>query len=78
MTIPFNLSKFADYLNASGNANPLVASDQTNTSTGSLGLPYGTTAQRPASPAAGYTRINTTTGVLEVYYNNTWYSIKTL
>lgn len=77
MTIPFNLSKFADYLNASGNANPLVASDQTNTSTGSLGLPSGTTAQRPASPAAGYTRINTTTGVVEVYYNNAWNTVYT-
>lgn len=77
MTIPFNLSKFADYLNASGNANPLVASDQTNTSTGSLGLPYGTTAQRPASPANGYTRINTTTGVLETYYNSAWNTVYT-
>lgn len=77
MTTPYNLSIFANYLNSSGAANPVVVSDQGNTSTGSLGLPVGTTAQRPASPAAGYTRINTTTGVVEVYYNNAWNTVYT-
>lgn len=37
--------------------------------TGYLGLPIGTTAQRPANPANGYMRINSTTNYIEVYYN---------
>lgn len=77
MTTPFNLSAFANALNASGQATPSAFSDQGNTSTGALGLPIGTTAQRPASPANGYTRINSTTNVLEVYYNGTWNTVKT-
>lgn len=77
MTTPFNLSAFANALNASGQATPSAFSDQGNTSTGGLGLPIGTTAQRPASPANGYTRINSTTNVLEVYYNGTWNTVKT-
>ena len=35
--------------------------------TGYLGLPVGTTAQRPASPTNGYMRYNSTTGYGEVY-----------
>ena len=35
--------------------------------TGYLGLPVGTTAQRPGSPTNGYMRYNTTTGFGEVY-----------
>jgi len=44
--------------------------DQQNTGTGALGLPVGTTAQRPASPVNGYMRFNTTIGYGE-YYNAT-------
>ena len=40
--------------------------------TGFLGLPVGTTAQRPVSPATGYTRVNSSTSALEVYFNSTW------
>lgn len=46
---------------------PSAVSDQTNTSTGYFDLPAGTTAQRPASPAAGMVRYNTTTGEPEWY-----------
>lgn len=42
---------------------------------GSLVLPSGTTAQRPATPANGQTRFNTSTGVVEVWYNNVWYDV---
>lgn len=35
--------------------------------TGYLQLPVGTTAQRPASPANGYIRYNTTLGYIEIY-----------
>jgi hypothetical protein len=41
-------------------------------STGALPLPSGTTAQRPASPAAGYARFNTTDGRAEYYTGTAW------
>ncbi len=40
--------------------------------TGFIGLPSGTLAERPASPVTGYTRFNTTLGVVE-YYNGTFW-----
>lgn len=46
---------------------PAAVSDQANTSTGFFGLPSGTTAQRPGSPANGYTRFNTTLNAVECY-----------
>lgn len=38
---------------------------------GAVGLPSGTTAQRPAG-VNGMMRYNTTTNVVEGYANNTW------
>lgn len=43
-----------------------------DSSTGGLFLPIGTTAQRPASPATGQMRFNTTTGSVEVYNGTSW------
>ena len=43
--------------------------------TGYLGMPVGTTAQRPGSPAVGYTRVNSSTNYLEMYYNGTWVNL---
>jgi len=40
--------------------------------TGYLQLPSGTTAQRPASPSAGYMRWNTTDNIVEVYNGTYW------
>lgn len=40
--------------------------------TGFIGLPSGTTAQRPVTPSAGMIRFNTTTSKLEVYDGATW------
>jgi len=51
---------------------PAAVSDAANSSTGYLALPSGTTAQRPGSAAAGYTRYNTTTGSLEFYDGANW------
>ena len=51
---------------------PTAISDQANTSTGALGVPSGTTAQRPVSPNAGYTRYNSTIGSLEFYDGSSW------
>ena len=39
---------------------------------GGLYLPVGTTVQRPASPATGQMRFNTTTGSVEVFNGSTW------
>lgn len=50
------------------------AVDTTTTTTG-LGLPVGTTAQRPASPTNGLMRINSTTNFIEVYYNGGWSNV---
>ena len=40
--------------------------------TGSCVFPNGTTAQRDGTPQSGYTRFNTTTGVLELYDGSNW------
>lgn len=60
------------------NGPPTYITDVDNSSTGFLDLPVGTTAQRPVSPANGYTRINSTTNYVEVYYNNTWNNLNYL
>jgi len=41
-------------------------------STTSLGLPAGTTAQRPSSPNEGYVRFNNILGILEIFDGVTW------
>ena len=43
-----------------------------DSATGGLYLPSGTTAQRPASPATGQMRFNTTTGSVETYSGTSW------
>ena len=43
-----------------------------DSATGGLYLPSGTTAQRPASPATGQMRFNTTTSLVEVYNGTSW------
>ena len=43
-----------------------------DSTTGGLYLPVGTTAQRPASPATGQMRFNTTTGGVETYNGTSW------
>jgi len=43
-----------------------------DSATGGLYLPAGTTAQRPASPATGQIRFNTTTGLIETYNGTSW------
>jgi hypothetical protein len=40
--------------------------------TGAAELPNGTTAQRPAAPLTGYTRVNATTGFLEYWDGSAW------
>lgn len=50
-------------------AGQLTYADST---TGGMYLPVGTTAQRPASPATGMMRFNTTTGLVETYNGTSW------
>jgi hypothetical protein len=45
--------------------------------TGFIQLPAGTTAQRPASPANGMIRVNTTTSALEAYVGGAWLNLIT-
>ena len=56
-----------------GTTNPAVTLDLAGTD--AIKIPVGTTAERPASPANGMMRINTTTGKLEYYYSGGWSSI---
>ena len=56
----------------------IALADATNVkktgTTGSAVMPVGTTAQRDASPAVGYTRVNTTSGTLEWWDGTIWTS----
>ena len=47
----------------------------TSLNSGALGLPVGTTTERPETPQAGFTRWNTTASSLEVYTGTSWVSI---
>ena len=60
---------FIDIANttANGVGSEITKYDANTTSTGSLAIPIGTTAQRPAASANGHMRYNTTTGGIEVY-----------
>ena len=58
-------------------ATPASVSDQANTSTGYFDLPAGTTAERPASPATGMIRYNTTESKYEVYSGTNWLPLNT-
>ena len=44
---------------------------------GALGLPVGTTTERPADPQAGYTRWNSTNSAMEIYTGNEWVEVVT-
>jgi hypothetical protein len=45
-----------------------------DTGTGALGLPRGTTAERPQSPVNGFIRYNTDLNIIEAYVNGSWSS----
>ena len=55
-----------------------TVSDNTNTSTGALDIPVGTTAQRPGSPTSGNLRFNTTLDASEIYDGNAWVRVDKL
>ena len=56
------------------NSNDITGTGQIDLSsnTDALGLPKGTTAQRPGSPTVGYTRMNTDSGSLEFWDGSSW------
>jgi hypothetical protein len=62
--------------NAAQDALIALKLDKTDTgTTGAAKIPAGTTAQQPASPAAGYLRFNTTTGKYEGHNGTAWAAI---
>ena len=56
----------------------VVADTLQSTGTGALTVPAGTTAQRPASPAVGMQRWNTTLGQMEAWTGSQWQPVTTL
>ena len=44
---------------------------------GALGLPVGTTTERPPDPKAGFTRWNTVNNAMEIYTGNEWVEVIT-
>jgi hypothetical protein len=62
-TVAGNAVEFAQF------TTPTFTGDVTITSTGYIQIPSGTTAQRPATPAVGEIRFNTTIGAYEGYVN---------
>jgi hypothetical protein len=62
-TVAGNAIEFAQF------STPTFTGDVTCTSTGYIQIPSGTTAQRPATPAVGEIRFNTTIGAYEGYVN---------
>lgn len=56
---------------------PTAVSSQNNTATDYFDIPSGTTAQRPASPATGMIRYNTTNSEYEVYTGSEWKALTT-
>jgi hypothetical protein len=65
--IPAQTGQVGSSYLASGGASQAFLDVGTGTGTGALLTPSGTTAQRPASPAIGMQRWNTTIGGMEVY-----------
>jgi len=55
-----------------GTIGPLQLDIANLNSTGAVQIPFGTTAQRPASPANGMMRFNTTNSEYEVYDSGSW------
>jgi hypothetical protein len=55
-----------------------AVSDSNNTSTGAFDIPSGTTAQRPGSPNAGYTRFNTDLVAMENYDGTSWLKVSSV
>jgi len=68
-TVAGNSVEFAQF------STPTFTGDVTCTSTGYIQIPSGTTAQRPASPAVGEIRYNTTLTQFEGYANSAWGSL---
>ena len=60
---------------ASDGATALVNLGERTSSTGSIKLPTGTTAQRDASPVSGYIRFNTSLSRFEGYNGTSWSNV---
>ena len=49
----------------------------TSLNSGALGLPVGTTTERPSIPQGGYTRWNSTNSAMEIYNGTDWVEVVT-
>tara|TARA_B100000902_G_scaffold163879_1_gene158987 strand:+ start:662 stop:1123 length:462 start_codon:yes stop_codon:yes gene_type:complete len=49
----------------------------TSLNSGALGLPVGTTTERPSVPQGGYTRWNSTNSAMEIYNGTDWVEVVT-
>jgi hypothetical protein len=58
--------------NVAGAITPTLLDSTSQSGSGAIQLPTGTTAQRPSSISSGMTRFNTTLGLLEFYDGSTW------
>jgi hypothetical protein len=78
-TESFYVSSVLNAIPATGGAVNNTYLDAGNANgTGALLTPSGTTAQRPASPAAGMQRWNTTLGIMEAWTGTVWQQITSL
>jgi len=68
VSISNNTISSLDDLHITTPANKVVLTDSTT----AIGMPTGTTAERPVAPAAGYTRYNVTLGTLEWFNGTDW------
>jgi len=72
-TVAGNSVEYSQFINSF--TNPTFTGDITCSSTSYIQIPVGTTAQRPASPASGEIRYNTTLNQFEGYANSAWGSL---
>lgn len=69
------LSSLSTSGNASVGGTLTVTGDATFQGTDGIVIPVGTTANRPASPTAGLSRLNATTGQAEIWNGTAWVQI---
>jgi hypothetical protein len=75
-TVSFSVGSVLNAIPANGGVINSGYLDVANkTGAGAMGFPSGTTAQRPTNPAAGHTRFNTETTVIEFYNGTSWVSV---
>lgn len=73
--VTYGAGSVEDALDALRNTVGTTGVVQTSGATGSAKLPAGTTAERDASPALGFTRINSTLSTMEWWTGTVWHAL---